>query len=517
MLKQSYPSTVNPKTIRIFGKHLKHKVNGKTVVHTNEDVTVFDAAYSKNNIQKFPTIVLRLFPKLRTMYLQRMKLGYLIRGSFVNCKNLRSIYFADDVIQTAESGVFSNCTNLMSLNFTNNLIRKMDDGVFNNLTRLEKLTFNKNGLKGLNATLFKDVKGLVELTISFQPLTSLPVNIFNNMTRLQILNLTHNRLQVIYSDYFKSKPFLRKVNLDGNEIASVDPKIFEVWPRRATLTFVTNSCFNGNLGMIDRTTKAVAAKKFEKCFENFKKLSLASKVNETLTNKTTVKPTNLTTTTKKPAKKGIKKSDLFKKDNKKHDNDSSEDSWLTSMKKHIFGKKKNTTKATTTTTMKPKIRKTVVSPITRDQAIARFYVNAKNEYCGVIKDATRFIKNISMKHLPGYSNTNVTVIHFIKSKLINIPSLVIKTFPNVQKIAATRCGIQVIDSDLLEECGKLRILDLSNNKIRFVSGKSLQLCPSLEVIDLSKNMIERIESNIFQCNPKLTIEIDKVKIVPPAK
>lgn len=544
MLKQTYPASVNPKTVRIFGKHLKHNVKGKTVVHTNEDVTVFDAAYSKNNVQKVPTIVLQLFPNLEIMYLQRMKLSYLIRGSFVSCKKLKSIYFADDVIQTVEAGVFKNCSNLSSLNFTNNIIRHLDKDAFNGLSKLKNLTLTKNGLKSLNATQFKDLKGLLELSITFQLFQTLPANIFANLTRLQILNLNNNRLASIPSEFFKSKHYLKAVNLNGNEIASVDSKILTVWPSRATLKFIANSCFNGNIGIIDKKTKLLVESKLSKCFANYNqktspapKLSSTTKKNAanstkatttTKKSKTTLKPTTMKNSTKPKktdhtAKKSIKHHQLFKNDTQRHDVDApkKKDDWLSSIKKHIFGAKNSTTNATTT--KKPKTSSSdqkVVTPINntkREQAIARFYVNAKNEYCGVIKDATKFIKSVSVKHLTGFSNKNVTVIHFIQSKLINIPAIIMKTFPNVLKISATDCGIQVIDSDLLEECGKLKHLDLSKNKIRFLSGNSLQLCPALESIDLSKNHIETIESNIFQCNPKLQIKIDKLKIIPSRK
>jgi Leucine-rich repeat (LRR) protein len=282
MSRQSLP--VGSKHVRTFGRHLKHKVNGKTVVYTNEDVTIYDAAYSKNDIEIIPTIILQLFPNLVTMDLRRMNLSSITRGSFQSCDKLKNIYFADDTIKKIEAGVFGNCSNLVSLNFTNNSLPSLNEDAFAGLKKLEVLTLNRNNLKSVSANQFKGLSKLIEITISYQPLYSLPQHIFDDLVKLQILNLNNNLLVNVPGQFFHGKPLLRSVDLRGNHIVAIDRKMMDYLPNRAVVNLLGNVCYNGNLGSIDKFTKVTVEMKCAKCFEKFRQLTAVS------SNKTTPNP-----------------------------------------------------------------------------------------------------------------------------------------------------------------------------------------------------------------------------------
>lgn len=145
---------------------------------------------------------------------------------------------------------------------------------------------------------------------------------------------------------------------------------------------------------------------------------------------------------------------------------------------------------------------------------ARFYVSARNHYTCVLRNVETTLKHIIMEHKENYTSDNVSVVFIRDSKLLSIPSVIMKSFPNLKSLSVENSGLKSMDSDLFEFCGPSLVnLDLSNNKIERVRGDSLQKCPSLENVIVTNNPIDRIEGTISQYNPNLTITIGSLNIV----
>lgn len=165
-----------------------------------------------------------------------------------------------------------------------------------------------------------------------------------------------------------------------------------------------------------------------------------------------------------------------------------------------------TTRATTVSSRKPYIH-------TYEQANSRFFINAREEYACVINNAKNTLRQVNTDHIDGYGSEDVELVYFRNSNLVHIPRVIFDEFPNLKVLSVEGCGIKVMDTEMLEECGKLQHLDLRNNTIRHIYGSSLKMCPMIETVDLTDNPVEIIESSIFECNPKLNITLGSLKLV----
>lgn len=89
-----------------------------------------------------------------------------------------------------------------------------------------------------------------------------------------------------------------------------------------------------------------------------------------------------------------------------------------------------------------------------------------------------------------FSCKNVTLTKF--------PHLLFQKFSNLEKISAVEVQLEEINRDDLKSSDKLKILDLSKNKISRLENLIFFHCKSLEEINLSKNEISWIHDNAFE-------------------
>lgn len=79
-----------------------------------------------------------------------------------------------------------------------------------------------------------------------------------------------------------------------------------------------------------------------------------------------------------------------------------------------------------------------------------------------------------------------------------LPHLLFQKFSNLQKFSAVEVQLEEINRDELKSSDKLKILDLSKNKISRLENLNFLHCKSLEEINLSKNEISWIHDNAFE-------------------
>lgn len=711
---------LNDKVLKIYGKHLRVKVNGRESAYGNNDVTVFDASNMGNTLELVPTTIFHLFTKIREMRLEAINLVLLDKNSFKSCSNLKKVLFGKDNIRSIGASVFEPCVNLEVIEFNNNSIGTIDDDAFSGLKNLKVLTLNGNNLSYIKPELLNPLVALTTLTVTNNFIIKLHPDSFFGLRNLQLLNLQNNLINHLSNLLFRNKNSLRSVNLSNNSIATIERRLLENWPNHASLNLLSNQCINRTFGRIgsDALPMSDVVGAFKRCYqidddalkvlqlEKFKNATTSTTNNQTVVGVKTANESlsesssdeeanlgNLTVvvgnlTRRVPISGSNKKTDSAsfikseRNPSKAHDQDteseaddkakrpfskkanesseylndsddfdfgesdfdnkkqmledeememenfgsSIEDGFNETQKVNVTGKiqhastnftkdhRGNNTKihapsnvttkftdvirnvtnnisgfvgnviskitsntgknATANTTANATVNATGSAPsnITSnipsnfthvkgstfnkssarinstgrhhptqsindkfpnanatkliptnstarpylqpyEQADCRFYVNAKNEYTCVIKNARRMLKRINVKHLSGYTNENVTNVFFRNSSLLHVPRVVFDDFPHIKSLSLERCGIKSMDTDLFEVCGNLQFLDLSNNKINRVLGDSLKMCPMLEFVDLSNNPIDKMESNIFKCNPKLSLALGALKII----
>lgn len=262
---QSYG--INDTILKIFGKHLKAKVNGSTVSFKNDHVTVFNASYLRNDIQRIPTKIFLIFLNLREMWMESTNLKIIDENSFESCDKLSTLVFGYDNIRSIGADVFKPCNNLEVLEFRQNIIDSIDDGAFNGLSKLKVLLLRGNKFEFITPELLRPLVALTELTISENPIATIHSDTFTNMRSLRILILNHNELTNLSSALFEAKPELESVDLSNNSISKIDAKLVTIWPNNAALDLRMNECVD---------------KKFDDLKNNYKDLDQCFEVDEDL-------------------------------------------------------------------------------------------------------------------------------------------------------------------------------------------------------------------------------------------
>jgi Leucine rich repeat/BspA type Leucine rich repeat region (6 copies) len=103
---------------------------------------------------------------------------------------------------------------------------------------------------------------------------------------------------------------------------------------------------------------------------------------------------------------------------------------------------------------------------------------------------------VSGTHLAGKSDNDVTSVSFLKSKLVKVPAVIFKKFPNLSHLDIASAGIVTADSSTIENCGTLKHLDASDNDITRITESFLNSCRNLETVNLDWNAI----TSISPCN-----------------
>jgi Leucine-rich repeat (LRR) protein len=154
-------------------------------------------------------------------------------------------------------------------------------------------------------------------------------------------------------------------------------------------------------------------------------------------------------------------------------------------------------------------------------------------------------------HLPGKSDSDVTVVDYKSSKLSEIPAEIFTAFGNLEQLIVKSTGleslkplkncknlrefkgsenkIQSLESEIFADCFNLQLIDLNSNEIRILkplkncqklqkflgsqshieslSKETFAECLSLEFIELKSNKIKKLPAYTFEKNLKL-VSID---------
>jgi Leucine-rich repeat (LRR) protein len=124
---------------------------------------------------------------------------------------------------------------------------------------------------------------------------------------------------------------------------------------------------------------------------------------------------------------------------------------------------------------------------------------------------TCFIKNIQVKqneeigitaqHQAGKSDTDVSSVIFLDSKIHEIPPSVFSKFQNLKEVNVESTELEELNH--LENCGSLETLRAPFNNIAEIKDDVFKACTNLRTVDLQSNKIEKLGKTVFKHNEKL--------------
>nr|XP_054773152.1 asporin-like [Lytechinus pictus] len=186
--------------------------------------------------------------------------------SFEKYNLIRILNISHNFIHAIESGSFGNLCRLEKLVLKNNAINEISENLFINNTNISTLILSYNKLWKIphlngfcNNNRCKGATGVVcthlhltsvnqslpntleVLDLSYNKITVLHNESFQKYHLLRILNIAHNSINVIEGNTFGNLPRLEKVILDNNVISEVPPSLFINNPNISTLILAHNN------------------------------------------------------------------------------------------------------------------------------------------------------------------------------------------------------------------------------------------------------------------------------------
>jgi Leucine-rich repeat (LRR) protein len=108
---------------------------------------------------------------------------------------------------------------------------------------------------------------------------------------------------------------------------------------------------------------------------------------------------------------------------------------------------------------------------------------------------------ITGNHQPEKSDSDVSSVIFIESKLHGIPSEIFEKFENLKELNVESTGLEELNH--LGNCSFLESFKAPLNNIVKLSDETFKDCKNLRTVDLQSNKIEKLEKTVFKHNEKL--------------
>jgi hypothetical protein len=108
---------------------------------------------------------------------------------------------------------------------------------------------------------------------------------------------------------------------------------------------------------------------------------------------------------------------------------------------------------------------------------------------------------ITGNNQPEKSDSDVSSVIFIESKLHEIPSEIFEKFENLKELNVESTGLEELN--YLENCGSLETFKAPFNNIVKINDETFKDCKNLRTVDLQSNKIEKLGKTVFKHNEKL--------------
>ncbi len=122
---------------------------------------------------------------------------------------------------------------------------------------------------------------------------------------------------------------------------------------------------------------------------------------------------------------------------------------------------------------------------------------------------------ITGDHHPGKTDSDVSSVIFIESKLHGIPREIFSQFENLRVLSVEATGLDELNH--LENCGSLESFKAAFNNIVKITDDTFKDCKNLRTVDLQSNKIRVLRKDVFKHNEKLrevnlrSNEIEKIE------
>lgn len=409
-------------------------LNGTHIIDLKDENVNYIRFNSPLTFGRVPTEIFDIFLNIEIFGLHSVNLTTILSNSFVNCFKLKSLHVdGNKNLEELPDGFAEECSNLRNIYMNGNGLKILDENVFRGLYNLNYLVLSNNHIESLPASIFTHTQNLEFLFLDNNELVSFHTDLFYPIRKLNTLSVTNNFIAMISSEQFRNNPLLDQMFLDRNQINAIEPKFFDEFPGKRD--FYEYRFYKNNC-----TNSAIISSKF-------------------------------------PDENKIYKEENFK---------ICFDLWYELHPESLSND----------------INQVFEQTYNDDVAIAhehscRYFLNENRKYSCVIENVDLVLESIRGDHYQDFTDENVTQVFFFNSILSKVPQTIFEKFPNMALLSVANTQLTIIDDQTFGNCGKVKKIDASENKISKIIETSFRNCNDLEVLDVSGNPLEAIDGEIF--------------------
>ncbi|XP_063228922.1 chaoptin [Bacillus rossius redtenbacheri] len=139
---------------------------------------------------------------------------------------LVSINISHNLISKIEPGAFENCANITVLDLSHNKLQALPRTAFDSSTYATELLLSHNQFTDLSQVPLHNMTGLKILNASHNAIETIPRNTFPKLYELHTIDLSHNRLREVWNGVFQTLFSLRSLNMSHNSLQAVKGSTF---------------------------------------------------------------------------------------------------------------------------------------------------------------------------------------------------------------------------------------------------------------------------------------------------
>ncbi|CAG9858326.1 unnamed protein product [Phyllotreta striolata] len=143
---------------------------------------------------------------------------------------LTDINLSRNQINKIEDGAFENCANITVLNLSYNQLESISKKAFDETTYATELQLSYNFFTNLSQIPLQNMTGIRILNVSHNSITTIPRKTFPKLYELHTIDFSYNNLTDIYNSVFQTLFSLRYINMSHNSLNAIKPSTFGALP-----------------------------------------------------------------------------------------------------------------------------------------------------------------------------------------------------------------------------------------------------------------------------------------------
>lgn len=443
------------------------------------DRSLWELILRSNELIDVPTQALRFFKKLRLLDLSGNDISVIEQDSFRGLQNsLENLILADNSISQLPIDAFHGLPNLNTLDLSSNNLRVVTPDVFREqMNSLVKVNFADNLLTEIPFIPLAMLRALRHVDVSSNRITGFQIEDqtqpMNNKLALDQLHLEHNEINVVQPGSFQHFLTVNQTFLDFNPIHIISDNAFqsaqirELYIRHCRLDFIEPSAFSGlesSLHVLDLSGNNITTLP-DQLFSSFDLLGVIN-----------LKDNKIFSIFPQTVTFASFQSDLYKLDLSGDRNGATN---LHDIKR--FEKLRSLT-----------VGRLMSSQLSPDDFMG-FGMQLEN--LKIYHAGLKAIKAHAFMHIRGIKRLDLSensIDSIEKGAFVEIGHSLMSL-----KIAHGLSS-QMTQVPDLRELTSLKMLDLSNNRLKSISDTSFHFLKELQMLELNDNQIEQLHKGTFQ-------------------